>query len=133
MKKQNAISLPAIGGSSLLVIFAVLCLVVFSLLSLNTVLAERRLSHAYGKATKDAYRADLEAQEIYARLRAGEEVPAVERTEDQYTYSVTITEHRTLQVTLKNEDGSWQVRSWQTVAHMEEKDSTLPVWQGTEG
>jgi DNA polymerase III alpha subunit (gram-positive type) len=62
-----------------------------------------------------------------------EEVPVVERTEDQYTYSVTITEHQTLQVTLENGDGGWQVRSWQTVAHMEEKDSTLPVWQGMEG
>ena len=37
MKKQKKTSLPAIGGSSLLVIFAVLCLTVFALLSLNTV------------------------------------------------------------------------------------------------
>ena len=133
MKKRNAISIPAIGGSSLLVIFAVLCLVIFSLLSLNTVLAEQRLSHAYGTSTEDWYAADLRAQEIFARLRCGETVPGVEKLEDQYRYAVEVSQHQTLQVTLRKNAGNWEVLSWQTVAHMEERDSTLPVWRGLEG
>ena len=133
MKKQKDISLPAIGGTSLLVIFAVLCLAVFSLLSLNTVLAEQRLSAAYGKTAEDWYAADLEAQEIYARLRSGETVPEVVRKGDRYAYSVVLSEHQTLQVILENREDSWKVISWQSVAHIEEKDNTLPVWQGLEG
>ena len=110
-----------------------LCMTVFALLSLNTVLAEQRLSEAYGKATEDWYAADLEAQEIYARLRAGEDLPGVEHLENQYRYSVGVSEHQTLQVTLEKNDENWHVIFWHTVAYMEERDSTLPVWQGQEG
>ena len=133
MKKTRAISAPGIGGSSLLAIFAVLCMTVFALLSLNTVLAEQRLSEAYGKATEDWYAADLEAQEIYARLRAGESVPGVEQLGNQYRYAVGVSQHQTLQVTLEKNDGNWNVIFWHTVAYMEERDNTLPVWQGQEG
>lgn len=130
MKKKNSISVPAIGGSSLLVIFAVLCLVVFSLLSLNTVLADRRLSQAYGQAVENWYAADLQAQEIFARLRAGETVPDVACSGNQYTYSVPVSARQTLQVTLQRNGGSWHVICWQTVAYPEEADSTLPVYKG---
>ena len=37
---------PMVGGSSLLVIFAVLCLTIFTLLTLSTVQADTRLSEA---------------------------------------------------------------------------------------
>ena len=132
MKKRQQLSLPAIGGSSLLVIFAVLCLVVFSLLSLNTVLAEKRISEASAQAAVDWYAADLKAQEVFARLRAGEPVPGVIRTGDKDTYSVPISEHQTLLVTLKEENGCWEILSWQTVAHPEDEETALPVWQGPE-
>ena len=46
MNDKQKVTLPAIGGSSLLVIFAVLCLTVFALLSLSTVQADNRLSDA---------------------------------------------------------------------------------------
>ena len=133
MKKRKDFAAPNIGGSSLLVIFAVLCLTLFSLLSLSTVLAEQRLSDAYGQATARWYAADLEAQEIYARLRSGEAVEGVEQIDGQYVYSVTVSEHQTLRVTLENRNGSWEVISWQTLAHMEETDNALPVWRGQEG
>ena len=133
MKKRNDFAAPNIGGSSLLVIFAVLCLTLFSLLSLSTVLAERRLSDAYGQAAARWYAADLKAQELYARLRSGEAVEGVEQIDGQHVYSVTVSEHQTLRVTLENRNGSWEVISWQTLAHMEERDNTLPVWRGQEG
>ena len=59
----------AVGGSSLLVIFAVLCLVIFALLSLSTVRADGRLSQASADAVKAYYKADCRAEEIVARLR----------------------------------------------------------------
>ena len=132
MKKQRKASLPAIGGCSLLVIFSVLCLTLLSLLGLNTVLAEKRLSEASAQVTAQWYEADLEAQEIFARLRSGEEVPGVKREENTYRYEVPITDRQTLLVVLQEQDGTWEILSWYARAHTEESNETLPVWQGRE-
>ena len=133
MKKKDGLSLPAIGGSSLLVIFSVLCLTVFSLLSLNTALSEQRLSQAYREDVQQWYAADLQAQELFAKLRSGETVPGVDRSGGQYAYSLPISGHQTLQVVLRENGGSWEVISWRATAHPEDGDSNLPVWQGLEG
>ena len=130
MKKREQTSFPVTGGSSLLVIFAVLCLVVFALLSLSTVLAQKRLSEATAQATAQWYAADLQAQEIFAKLRAGEEVSGVEQTEEGYRYCVPVSQHQTLQVWLEKTDEGWEILSWQTVSHPEYGNETLPVWQG---
>ena len=132
MRQKASVPVPATGGSSLLVIFAVLCLVVLSLLSLSTVLAEQRLSEAAAQMTVQWYAADLQAQEIFAQLRSGETVPGVEREGSVYTYCVPVSPHQTLAVTLEETEGLWEVRSWQTTAHPEDGDQTLPVWQGVE-
>lgn len=71
-KKKEAFSPPALGGSSLLVAFAVLALTVFALLSLSTVRADVRLGDAAAAAVKGYYEADVQAQELLARLRNGE-------------------------------------------------------------
>ena len=117
-----------IGGSSLLVTFGVLCLVVLTMLSLSTVLAEQRISKAYEENTLNYYAADLRAQEIYAKLRAGEQVADVTCDGNQYHYEVPISAHQVLEVTL--EAGSWEVISWRTVAYPAEGDNTLSVWKG---
>lgn len=78
-RKKSGMAPPALGGSSLLVAFAVLALTVFALLSLSTVKADVRLADASAKAVEDYYAADTKAQEILARLRAGETVEGVER------------------------------------------------------
>ncbi len=72
MKDKKRFSPPAIGGISLLVVFAVLCLTIFALLSLSTVRADMRLADATVESVADYYAADLEAQTILTRLRAGE-------------------------------------------------------------
>ena len=130
MKQRSDQSMPTIGGASLLVIFGVLCLVVFSLLSLNTVLAEQRISEAYARQTEQWYSADLQAQEIFARLRNGEMVPGVEKEGTMYRYAVPVSEYQTLQVTLRETEGRWEICSWRAIAHPEEEDKTLPVWSG---
>ena len=61
MRKQDSFSPAAVGGCSLLVIFAVLCLMVFALLSLSSVQAERRLADAATQSVLDYYEADLQA------------------------------------------------------------------------
>ena len=84
MKERQRMWAPAIGGCSLLVIFGVLCLVILALVSLNTVLAEQRLSETSARAASDWYAADLEAQKIFASLRAGEPVSGMTRRGTEY-------------------------------------------------
>ena len=132
MKKGEQMSVPAIGGCSLLVIFGVLCLVIFSLLSLNTVLAEKRISESYARTAAQWYAADLRAQEIFAWLRAGETVDGVERTEGNYRYTVPVSDNQVLLVMLKETQGRWEILSWQTKAYPKDGDTTLPVWRGLE-
>ena len=52
-REKERFSTPAAGGTSLLVVFAVLCLTVFALLSLATVQADERLAMASAQAVKD--------------------------------------------------------------------------------
>ena len=129
MKKER-ISAPAIGGSSLLVIFAVLCLTVFALLSLGTVQAEKRMADASAEAVTAYYAADLQAQEIFARLRGGETVGGVQVEGNTYHYGCAISTHQILEVTLEKERDTWLVRRWQVRADPEEISETLPVWKG---
>ena len=106
---------PAVGGSSLLVIFAVLCLTVFALLSLGTVLAERRLADASAQAVTAYYGADAEAEIIFARLRNGELPENVLKTGNRYAYECAISDSRRLLVELEYRNGSWKVLRWQEV------------------
>jgi hypothetical protein len=128
-----------VGGVSLLVVFAVLCLTVFALLSLTTVRADVRLADASAQAVSDYYAADCQAQEILARLRAGETPDGVtwsspmEGGETEYSYTVFISNTQELQVeVLVWPDGRWSVQRWQAAAAGGwEIDEGLEVWDGT--
>ena len=129
--KHHRISAPAIGGSSLLVIFALLALTVFALLSLSTVQAEKRMADAAARSVADYYAADLEAERIFARLRAGETVDTVAVQGNNYSYGCAISEHQILKVQLEKKEDTWYVCRWQVIASPEPISETLPVWDGT--
>lgn len=107
---------PIIGGSSLLVIFAVLCLTVFTLLALGTVQANNRLADASVKAVADYYAADLEAETIFSALRMGELPPQVTITKNIYSYSCPISQTQELQVEIQKDTDSWKILRWQAVS-----------------
>lgn len=139
-RKRETFSPPALGGSSLLVVFAVLALTVFALLSLSTVRADARLGDAAAEAVSGYYDADCQAQEILARLRAGEKPKncglSVKETEDPeqviYSYTVPISDTQELQVRLRlggAED--YTVLRWAAAPVGEwDYDDSLPVWDG---
>lgn len=132
MKKQETFSPAAVGGSSLLVIFAVLCLTVFALLSLSSVQAERRLADAATRAVVDYYEADLWAEEIFARLRCGETIEGLEETNGKYAFEVPISGRQLLAVELMQREDDWVVLRWQAVTVEGALDDSLNVWKGSE-
>ena len=132
MRKQETFSPAAVGGSSLLVIFAVLCLTVFALLSLSSVQAERRLADAAPQSVVDYYQADLRAEEIFARLRDGEQIAGIEENDGKYQFEVPISGRQTLAVVLSRQGDTWAVLRWQTVTVEEALNESLNVWKGSE-
>ena len=132
MRKQETFSPTAVGGRSLLVIFAVLCLTVFSLLSLSSVQAERRLADAATQSVVDYYQADLRAEEIFARLRDGEQIAGIEENDGKYQFEVPISGRQTLAVVLSRQGDTWAVLRWQTVTVEEALNESLNVWKGSE-
>ena len=130
-KREQRTAAPVVGGSSLLVIFAVLCLTVFALLGLSTVQADGRLSDISAQAVAAYYAADREAEEIFARLRMGELPDGVTEHEGIYSYACRISDTEELQVEVKVQDGHGTVLRWQAVVTAEcTADETLSVWDG---
>ena len=131
MDKKERITPPAIGASSLLVIFSVLCLTVFALLSLSTVQAQRRMADASVKAVSAYYSAECQAEEVFAALRSGRMVSGVSKTGDYYEYACSISENQKLMVELVCRNGEWEVLRWQTVATVQISQEDRPdVWDG---
>lgn len=81
--------------SSLLVIFAVLCLTIFALLSLSTGRADGRLTEISAKSVREYYAADTKAEEILAELRNGNLPPEVEKDGDIYRYTCIVSDTQT--------------------------------------
>ncbi len=131
-RQRDHLSAPATGGISLLTVFAVLALTVFALLSLSTVRADERLSLASAQAVRDYYAADNGAQEILARLRAGEVPLDVTIDGGIYSYAVPISENQELQVELRVEGTTYTVLKWQAVSlgDWEEVEGELDLWDG---
>ena len=123
---------PAVGGSSLLIIFAVLCLTIFALLSLSTVQADRRMAEASLNASRSYYEADTKAEQILALLRQGELPDGVIKDNDVYRYRCEVSDVQALEVEVRVNGATYQVLRWQLVSTAEwETDDSLNVWNGS--
>ena len=129
MKKELRFSPPAVGGSSLLAIFAVLLITIFALLCLSTVQAERRLSDRAAQSVTEYSRADSEAEDIFAQLRSGQTPPQVVKTGEIYRYTCPISQGQVLYVELFRTGKTWEILRWQAMATVQlPEDQTLPLW-----
>lgn len=132
MTEKRKLSFPAVGGSSLLVIFAVLCLTVFALLTLSTVQANGRLSDRSAQAVLDYYQADTQAEHILAQLRQGTVPQGVtDEGGGQYSYTCPISDTQALDVQVQISGSEYTVLRWQAVSIADwEADDSLAVWDG---
>jgi len=131
-KKERA---PLVGGSSLLVIFAVLCLTVFALLTLSTVEAGGRLSERAARSLEAYYAADARAEEILTALRDQEIIEnglVKDEGDGVVSYMVPIDETQALRVRVRVEaQQAYQVLQWQAVSTASwEASDKIEVWDG---
>ena len=126
-KRRKGITL--IGGNSLLVIFAVLCLMVFALLALSTVQADRRLADAAVQSVVEYYSADCEAEEILAKLREGEVPQGVTQVGNLFAYACPVSDTQELQVIVEWSQNNYQIQQWKVVSTTEwMPDEYIEVW-----
>lgn len=131
-KRSAAVGTP--GAGALTVIFAVLCLTVFAILALSTVLADARLSDRLFEDTTEYYEADAEAERTLAALRRGETPAGTEREGTLVRFYCPMTDTRGIAVQAEIEDGVCRNVEKQIVYIGEWNGThTLDVWQGIEG
>ena len=128
MRKSGGVS----GAVSLVMIFCILCLVIFSVLTLATADREARLSEMTARSAAEYYQADHDAPVIVAALRSGA-APGVdiEWDGDTASFLLPIGEALGLDVAVAVHDGTCEILRWQTVyTGSWEPDEYLDLWGG---
>jgi len=128
MKEHFSIS--TLGGTSLMMIFAVLCLTVFAVLSLSTAKVGDRLSQSTQDAVQAYYAADSEAEQILAALRRGDYVDEVEENGFMYSYRCPINERLSLYVEVEIKDDTYNILRWQAAVDESMISEAQEVWDG---
>jgi len=120
---------PFTGGSSLLVIFTVLCLTVFALLAFSTVAADKRLADASAEAVRQYYEADASAEAILGQLRAGIIPEGVSKDGDVYAYCCPMSDTQALRVVVYVRGTEYEIKQWKVVATTEwSPKEYIEVW-----
>ncbi len=131
MKRGGGVS----GAVSLVMIFCVLCLAVFAVLTLATADREAKLAEMTARSAADYYEADRRAVEIAAALQKGEEPAdaAVVWSGNVASFTVPIGEDLALDAAVRVQAGSpCEIIRWRTIYTGEwEPEEYLNVWDGT--
>ncbi|MDR1194549.1 MAG: hypothetical protein LBK98_10385 [Peptococcaceae bacterium] len=128
-----------VGSASIIMVFAVLCLTIFSVLTLVTARNDLALTESYARSVASYYAADTRAIAIYNQLAAGDAVfdEDIELSRapagggSLISYSVPIDSGQNLNVLLEETPAGLRIAEW-LVAEKEdwEFDDTLPIWDG---
>ena len=131
MKNKQQFSLPVVGISSLVAIFAALCLAVFAQLAISTAKADEKLSDQGHQAIMDYYQAEREADTIIALLRNGQVPEGVTFEDGVYSFQCVISDTQVLEVEVRLEGDTHTILRWQAVSTADwQVDEDLPVWDG---
>lgn len=131
-----------VGTISLIMIFSVLCLTVFAMLTLSTSNAEKILADKTSSFVSGYYNADSQATKIRAQILASYETgvypPSVEGVDIAYSredgttvasYACVVNDVQNLMVELRLENDKAVIMQWKTgYAEDWESDDAMPVW-----
>lgn len=133
MRKSGGVS----GAVSLVMIFCVLCLAVFSALALVTADRESGLTEMAARSAEEYYRADHDAIRVAAALQRGASLPEDLDTEivwdgDTASFLLPIGDSQGLDVAVSIGDGEPRIIRWRTIyIGSWEPDGLLTLWDGT--
>lgn len=134
MKRGGSIS----GAVSLVMIFCVLCLAIFAVLTFATAQREQKLSLLNAQRATDYYEADAKATGIISDLLAGKEISidcikASDADGVRYSFSIPAGGEQELAVEVLISGSKYKILKWKTVFVGDwEPDYSLDVWDGEE-
>lgn len=153
MAKQESGYKANIGSSSLILIFIVMCLVTFGMLSLTSAKSDLSLAVRNADAVTEYYRADSEGEAFFemvsesvktacadtadgkARLARLEETLGAYYRDGVVVTEVTMERAQALHIELEPDltgEGSVKVAKWKVIQTEDyEIDDSMPVWGGT--
>lgn len=114
-----------IGVSFMLVIFLILSMVIFAVLSFSTAQKDYNYSQKYAALTTEYYTASAKAEEKLAEI--DQEIKNGEITESTIEFTVPINDSKILQVVLKvhpEQSDRYTITTW--------KQITTTTWEGDE-
>ena len=121
-----------IGTSFMLLIFVILCMVTFSVLSLSSSMKDYELSKKSAKRTSEYYNACNMAEEKLEQI--DEQIKNNEISKDIIEFTVPVNDYESLQVSLKIHPQSsprYSVITWKQISSQNwSGDETLPVLGG---
>ena len=128
MRRSGGVS----GAVSLVMIFCVMCLAVFSVLTLATADRESGLSKMTAQNAEEYYRADYDATVIVACLRNGINLDVeIDWDGDTASFLLPIGDSLGLDVAVSLKDGGCEILRWRTVyTGSWEPDPFLDLWVG---
>ena len=135
MRRSGGVS----GAVSLVMIFCVLCLAVFSVLTLATADRESKLSEMTARSAAEYYQADRDATVIVAALQNGSEtsLPAelddvnIAWDGDTASFLLPMGDSLGLDVAVSVHGGTYEILRWQTVyTGSWEPNEYLDLWNG---
>ena len=131
-----------IGGSSILVIFVLLCITTFAALSLVSALAGHRLAVQMVESVNARYEADSQAEQMLAQVsRIVQEGVNIETRlseivvgyyDNIISFDISITEGLVLEVRLLHINQNLQITQWRTRAYYDPEiyEQGVPIWSG---
>ena len=133
MRKSGGVS----GAVSLVMIFCVLCLSVFSVLTWTAADRESKLSEMTAQNAAEYYRADYKATVIAAALKSGSPIPEdldvdITWEGDTASFLLPVGDSLSLDVAVSIHGGKCEILRWRTVyTGSWEPDGYLNLWDGT--
>ena len=132
-----------IGSASVVLVFAVLCLTVFTLISYTAAGNDKALTDAEARLTKGYYEADTLAERVLAELAAADTIPGSirgveiaagwdgEMLVETAEFSCAVSDGRELYVKVAFFGDSYDILSWRMRnTGTWQADENLPVWLG---
>lgn len=147
MAKQQTRHGFSIGSATVMLIFIIMTLAVFAVLSLVTADNEAESARKTAENNKAYYAAEAQAYKTLAEIKAAvsdlmSEDMVAEAVEpfgaactqnadgSIITFETEIDEHRRLRSVLRYQDGELIVIGWKTVGEAAEYDDTISIWDG---
>ena len=132
-----------VGSASVVLVFAVLCLTVFSLITLVVARNDKALADSEAELASGYYKADTLAEQILAEILESDFIPEtvsgveiesswnMELEAEEAVYLCPISGDKSLHVRITRDGDSYNILSWKMIDTDEWTiDNSLHVWDG---